>query len=445
MKTILVNLLVLFFLFFCTEKGQSQSRNITPPAITENTDSVRFSDYFAAKALRVDFFMAGNHSTEKVFLDRIKQEPHWAGPHKNLVDPYNAGSFRIVVLDSASGKTIFARGFCNVFQEWQGTDEAKKVDRSFSQSAVMPFPLKAIIFRIEKRLYDNGKFSNLFEIYINPNDYFIVRENPHPVPFVKFKDSGNPENKVDIAFIAEGYTPKEMPKFLADAKRIGEYFLSMKPYSEYQDRFNFYAVEAPSDESGVDVPGKHVYVNTNINSSFYTFNTDRYMTTNDAKSIYDIAASVPFDAILILVNSNIYGGGGFFNFYAETTVDNFYSNKVAIHEFGHSFAGLADEYVGSVNYSDFYNVNVEPWEPNITTNIDFSSKWKNMVPKGTPVPTPREEKYDTIIGMFEGGGYMAKDIYSPMMDCRMKSNEAPGFCPVCQAAIIRMIRFYCEE
>ena len=304
MKKNLVNLMVLFSLFTYYGKVNAQALSTSSSTFSENTDSVRFSDYFIAKTLRIDFVMAGNHSTEKVFLDRIKQEPIWAGPHKNLIDPYDLGSFRILMLDSASGKTIFTRGLCNVFQEWQGTEEALKVDRSFPQSAIMPYPLKTILFRIEKRLFENGKFARLFEMYINPKDYFIIRENPHPIPYVKFQDSGNPENKVDIAFIAEGYTQKEMSKFLADAKRIGDYFLSVKPYSEYNDRFNFYAVEAPSDESGVDVPGKNIYVNTNINSSFYTFNTDRYMTTSDAQSIYDIAASVPFDAILILVNSN---------------------------------------------------------------------------------------------------------------------------------------------
>jgi hypothetical protein len=445
MKNIFVKLLVLQFLLPFPVSLFSQTNNTLAASLGNGIDSVRFSEFFINKTLRVDFVMAGNHSSEKVFLDKIKQEPYWGGPQKNLVDPFNSGSFRILVLDSASGKIIFSRGFCNVFQEWQGTNEAKKTDRAFSQSAVMPFPQKTVIFRIEKRAYENGKFTSLFETFINPTNYFIIRENIHRLPYLKFKDSGTPEKKVDVAFISEGYTEKEMTKFLADAQRIGEYFLSEKPYSAYKDRFNFYAIEAPSDESGVDIPGLKVYVNTNLNSSFFTFNTDRYLTSTDAKSIYDIAANVPFDAIVILVNSNKYGGGGFFNYYCETSVDNFYSNKVAIHEFGHSFAGLADEYIGSVNYSDYYNLKVEPWEPNITTNIDFSSKWKYMILQGTPVPTPREDKFDTVVGMFEGGGYMAKDIFSPMMDCRMKTNEAPGFCPVCQAAIVRMIRFYCDE
>jgi hypothetical protein len=181
-----------------------------------------------------------------------------------------------------------------------------------------------------------------------------------------------------------------------------------------------------------------------MNSSFYTFDMDRYMTSFDSKSIYNIAANVPYDAIVILVNSKMYGGGGFFNHYAEVTSDNPWSKVVMVHEFGHSFAGLADEYVGDVSYSDTYNLKVEPWEPNITTNVDFDSKWKKMIPKGTPIPTPRTDEFKSSVGMFEGGGYLDKGIYSPFQDCRMKTNQAPAFCPICQQAIRRMILFYCD-
>ena len=196
-----------------------------------------------------------------------------------------------------------------------------------------------------------------------------------------------------------------------------------------------------SDESGVTIPGGEIYVKTNINSSFYTFDMDRYLTTFDTKAIYDIAANVPYDAIFVLVNSKRYGGGGFYNHYCEGTVDNQLSRLVAIHEFGHSFAGLADEYYDAeVTYSDFYNLKVEPWEPNITTNVDFASKWKSMISPDVPVPTPREPKFQNSTGMFEGGGYLAKGMYSPRMDCRMKSNEQQSFCPVCQEAIMKMIK-----
>jgi len=405
-----------------------------------------FDDYFLPNTLRVDYFIAGDSQTETVYLNEIKQEPNYGGPRKNLVDPFNSGTYRYTVYDSVSGTLIFSKGFSNLFQEWQKTPEAVKVKRSFEQTAIMPFPQHTIRFQVERRKYTDGNFEKLFEIYINPNDYFISRKKIHEYPFVKFHDSGDPGKKVDVAFIAEGYTRNKMKKFLKDARRIGDYFLSQEPYSTYSDRLNFYAIKSPSEESGVNVPGRRIYVNTDLNSSFYTFDMDRYLTTYNTKQVYDIAASVPYDVIFILVNSKIYGGGGFYNHYGESTVDNYLSDIVSIHEFGHSFAGLADEYFTSeVTYSDFYNPKVEPWEPNITTNVDFDSKWKKMIKPGIPVPTPRDKKYKKDVGMFEGGGYETKGVYSPMMDCRMNTNEAAGFCPVCQEAIIRMIRFYCDE
>ena len=405
-----------------------------------------FDDYFFPNTLRVDYYVAGDSRTEAVYLNEVKQEPNWAGPHKHLIDPFNSGTYRYTVYDSVSGTLIFSKGFCNLFQEWQRTPEAARVKRSFEQTAIMPFPRQTILFQVERRNYDDGKFVKLFELYINPNDYFISRKKNHEYPFVKFHDSGEPERKVDVAFIAEGYTINEMDKFLKDASRIGDYFLSQEPYSTYKDRMNFYAIESPSDESGVNIPGRRMYVNTDLNSSFFTFDMDRYLTTSNTKLLYDIASSVPYDVVFILVNSKIYGGGGFYNHFGESTVDHYLSDIVSIHEFGHSFAGLADEYYTSeITYTGFYNTKVEPWEPNITTNVDFDSKWKQMIKRGTPVPTPREENYKDNVGMFEGGGYEAKGVYSPMMDCRMKSNEAEGFCPVCREAIIRMIRFYCEE
>ncbi len=425
---------------------QAQVTNDTAiPAASNRIIQVEFDDYFFPNTLRVDYYIAGDYKSESVYLNQVKQEPYFSGPHKRLIDPFNSGTYRITVFDSVSGTLLFTKGFSNLFQEWQGTPEARRVQRSFEQTAILPFPRQTIRFQVEKRKYADGKFEKLFQMYINPNDYFISRKKIREIPFVKFRDSGEPENKVDIAFIAEGYTRDQMDKFLKDANRIGDYFLSQEPYSEYKDRINFYAIESSSEESGVDIPGRRIYVNTDLNSSFYTFDMDRYLTTSNTKEVYDIAANVPYDAIFILVNSKIYGGGGFYNHFGESTVDNFLSDIVAIHEFGHSFAGLADEYYTSeVTYSDFYNTRVEPWEPNITTNIDFASKWENMVRKGTPIPTSREEKYQNDVGMFEGGGYVAKGVYSPMMDCRMKSNEAAGFCPVCQQAIIRMIKFYSE-
>jgi len=413
------------------------------PASAEGMET--FDEFFLPKTLRIDYIMAGNNFETTVYFSGMKQEPYWGGNRKTLVDPFNYGSFRIYAIDSATRTIIFSKGFCNLFQEWQGTPEAKTIKKAFSETAILPFPKKTILFRIEKRGYDNGVFSMLYEMYINPKDYFILRENIHPQPFVKFVDSGDPKDKVDIAFIAEGYTQQEMPKFVEDAKKISGYWMSVKPYDEFHDRFNFYAIQSPSAESGITNPGHGEYVSTSCQSSFYTFDMDRYLTSFDSRDIYDIAANVPYDIIFILVNSKTYGGGGFFNFYGESTVDNPFSQIVSIHEFGHTFAGLADEYYTSeVTYSDFYNTKVEPWEPNITTNVDFSSKWQKLVTPGVPIPTPRTDEFSQSIGMFEGGGYTSRGVYSPAMDCRMKSNNPVGFCPVCEEAIRRMIRYYSE-
>jgi len=310
---------------------------------------------------------------------------------------------------------------------------------------VMPFPKKTMKFEIDKRMYESGRFEPLFSMYVRPGDYFIGRTAIHQYKAEKILFSGDPATHVDIAFLAEGYTAEEMGKFVEDARSVSNYFMKTPPYDKLQDRFNIYAVMSPSDESGVTIPGGDIYVNTNIHSSFYTFDMDRYLTSFDTKSMYDIAASVPYDAIFILINSKRYGGGGFYNHYCEGTVDNQYSMLVAIHEFGHSFAGLADEYEGGVSYSGFYNLKTEPWEPNITTNVDFASKWKDLVSPGMPLPTPGDSIYAGRTGMFEGGGYMTKGIYRPQLDCRMRSNEALDFCPVCRRAIERMVKYYCGE
>ena len=414
-------------------------------AQADNNDSANFYQNFLPKTLRVDYLLAGDQSSEVAYFVQMKEEPYWGGPRNNLIDPFGYGTYRYAVYDSATGRLLFARGFSTLFQEWKGTDEAKKMKRAYPMTAVMPFPRNTIRFVIEKRSFKTNEFELLFERYINPTDYFINRESIHSYKFTKIRDAGESHNHVDVAFLAEGYTTLEMDKFLADAKRICNYFLTVEPYASDSNQFNFYAVESPSEESGVTIPGKDIFVNTNIRSSFYTFDMDRYLTTSDTKAVSDIAASVPYDHIFILVNSKRYGGGGFYNHYSQSTVDHQLSNIVSLHEFGHEFAGLADEYYTSeIAYSDYYNLKFEPWEPNITTNVNFESKWRRMIASETPVPTPRTEKFKGVTGMFEGGGYHSKGIYSPRMDCRMKSNEAPAFCPVCQEAIRKMIRFYAD-
>lgn len=223
-----------------------------------------------------------------------------------------------------------------------------------------------------------------------------------------------------------------------------ETLFTIPPYPDHRNDFNVWAVGLVSEESGTDSSGKGIFKNTALNSGYYTFGLDRYLTTPDIKSIRDAVWNVPCDAVFILINAKTYGGGGIYNFYAMGTADNERTQSVFVHEFGHSFAGLADEYFSStVAYNDFYNLKYEPWEPNITTLVNFSSKWKNQLAKGTPIPTPLTDQYKDKLGVFEGGGYLPKGIYRPMDHCMMR-DYAP-FCPVCSAAIVRMINYLTDN
>jgi len=402
----------------------------------------QFDKYFSDKVLRFDFMLAGNSAKTTVYPVGMKEESLFGGSRTQLTDPFSYGNLKYELYDAAGNKLIYSRGFCTLYQEWQTTAEAKVMERSFYEVATMPFPRNKVRFVLSMR-ERNGLFKKLYETEIDPADYFIRKEKPVNANVTKIYYSGDASNAVDLAFIAEGYKTGEMDKFRADVKKMADALFSEPPFSQYKDKFNIWAVEAISADSGTDIPGEKLYANTALNSSFYTFDLDRYLTTQDLKSVNDYAALVPHDNIIVLINSERYGGGGVYNYYSGTTVGHPLSAKVFIHEFGHGFAGLADEYYSSeVAYEEFYPLNVEPWEPNITTMVSFESKWKNIIKPGIPVPTPAEEKYSNVTGLFEGGGYSAKGIFRPEMDCRMKSNATKGFCSVCREAVKQMIEFY---
>ena len=401
-----------------------------------------FENYFSDKVLRFDFILAGNSQKTVVYPVGIKEEPLFAGSHQSLMDPFDYGNFKYEVFDVTENKLIYSRGFCTLFQEWQTTPEAKSIERSFYEVATMPYPKNRVRFILSLREH-TGTFTKLFETIIDPTDYYIRKEKPVNASVTKIYGPGTPQKCLDLAFVAEGYTADEMGKFRDDVKKMADVLFSEAPFSDYRKKINIWAVEAVSADSGTDIPGERIYLNTVLNSSFYTFGTDRYLTTQDIKSVNDYAAVAPHDNIIVLINSNMYGGGGVYNYYSGTTAGHPLSPKVFLHEFGHGFAGLADEYYSSdVAYDGFYPLTVEPWEQNITTLVNFDLKWKKTVTKETPIPTPAEEKYKNITGLFEGGGYSAKGIFRPEIDCRMKSNGTKGYCTVCREAIKKMIEFY---
>ncbi len=401
-----------------------------------------FDDYFTDRTMRFDFMLAGNDTTTKAYPVSIREEPFWGGSLTNLTDPFGYGNFRYEVFDSVTNTLIYSRGFNTLYQEWQTTAEARSMERVFHEVATFPFPKNKVNFVLSIRGRD-GLFTRLYETTIDPASYFITRESPVSALASRIYGSGDPHTSLDLEFIAEGYTREEMGKFRSDVKRLADLLFNEAPFYKYKDRINIWAVEAVSQESGTDVPGEGIYVNTALNTSYYTFDVDRYLTTRDLGTVDDYAAAAPHDQIIILINSPRYGGGGMYNYYSAVTSDNTFTPQVFVHEFGHGFAGLADEYYTSrVAYVEYYPLDVEPWEPNITTMVNFDSKWKNLIARSVPVPTPNNKVYIGVTGLFEGGGYSAKGIFRPSFDCRMKSNQVDSFCEVCQRAIEEMILFY---
>jgi hypothetical protein len=400
---------------------------------------VKFEDYFSEGVFRFDYLLSGTKTTAKVTEVQQLKEPFWGGTNHFKAEEPTLGNYRFNVKDLSTKALIYQKGFSPLFQEWQSTAEAKRMERAFYQVLRFPFPKNKVALEIECRNRE-GQFEKIFATVIDPSNYFILKEAVLKTDYVMLRKSGEPSRKVDIAILAEGYKKEEMDKFVKDANRLIDSLFVVEPFASMKQEFNIYALETPSEESGTDIPGRNIYVNTLYNSTFYTFDVARYLTITDLKTVHDHAAAVPYDYIIVLVNSKEYGGGGFCNSISVCTAGHYLSPQVFIHEFGHEFAGLADEYYTSeVAYEDYYNLKVEPWEPNLTTLVDFKSKWGGLMDPSTPVPTPRTADYAGKIGVFEGGGYISKGIYSPMQDCRMKSNKPNSFCPVCQEAIRRAI------
>ncbi len=419
---------------------------IAVSSVTIRAQEIRaqdFEHYFGKGSMQADFIIAGDSEHSEIYLDRVSKRKYWAGTRKNLIDPFGYGKYKYELADPESGQPVFSRGFSTLFEEWQTTPEAERVARSFQVSVVFPCPARRVRLKLFER-NDSGKHILRLETLIDPHNYLIHNEKAYDFKVKKLVSNGAPEKKVDLVFLAEGYTKKEMKKFRADAERFAGFLFEAEPFKSMQEHFNIWAVESVSRETGTDIPGEHIFRSTVLNTSFYTFDSERYLTTRDHKKVMDIAALAPCDHVCILVNSDKYGGGGFYNHYSVTTTGHSLSDKLLLHELGHGLGGLGDEYyTSSVAYDDpMYKKGVEPWEPNLTTLTEFEKKWKDMLETGIPVPTPDIPEYAGKTGVFKGGGYLAKGVYRPATDCRMKSNEAEEYCAVCRRALERMILYF---
>lgn len=407
-----------------------------------------FNDYFIDKTLRLDYLFTGNEQQQSIVLDGLASLPQWAGRRHHLSEIPLDGNGKVTVRDKASGKVIYRTSFSSLFQEWIREDEAKSISRGYENTFLVPFPKQKVVITTE--LTDNRrKVAATFTHEVDPTDILIHNQGTKDVtPHRYLQKGGSSADCIDVAILAEGYTPAEMDLFYKDAQKACNALFNHAPFKQNKKKFNIVAVASPSKDSGVSIPRENDWKETAVNSHFDTFYSERYLTTRSVKTIHDWLAGIPYEHIIILANTDTYGGGGIYNSYTLTTAHHSMFEPVVVHEFGHSFGGLADEYAYFNEPSTLFPIDVEPWEPNITTLVNFDEKWADMVPKRTQVPTPPETDKDKIytkVGVYEGGGYALKGIYRPATECRMKVNEAPVFCPVCQRALQRMIDFYTKK
>ena len=417
-------------------------------ALSTSLQAQSFTDFFENKTLRTDYIFTGDAQKQEVYLDELSSLPHWAGRRHNLSELPLAGNGEITMTDKASGQVIYRTSFSSLFQEWVSEEEATRVKKGFENSFLLPFPKQAALVTVTLKNVHHKPVATLTH-EVRPDDILIHERGLQRItPHRYMHQSGSMEDCIDVAILAEGYTTEEMDLFYKDAQATCEALFDHEPFKKLKHKFNIVAVASPSEDSGVSIPRKDEWKSTAVSSHFDTFYSDRYLTTSRVKSIHNWLAGIPYEHIIILANTDTYGGGGIYNSYTLTTAHHPSFKPVVVHEFGHSFGGLADEYFYSDAPSPQYPYTIEPWEQNISTLVDFESKWKDMVPAGTPVPTPAKKSGNeifTAVGVYEGAGYTSKGIYRPVTECRMKINEAPAFCPVCQRALERLILFYTEK
>lgn len=416
-------------------------------ASTAILSAQKFDENFSDSTLRLDYTFLGNASEQHVALRDISETDGWWGRRTNLDSVPLKGNGDLTIYDQQSGKVIYKTSFSSLFQEWITTSEAATVTRSFEFTILVPKPLREA--KATLLLRDNVGKESSHTFTLNPEDVLIAdRSNAEPLPYSYVHKGGDSKECIDVVILAEGYTPEEMDIFIEDANITATEILSYEPFKSYADKFNFIAVLSPSVDSNVSVPQDEAWRTTAVGSNFMTFYMDRYLTSSNVYDMYDLTTNIPCEHLIILANTDTYGGGGIYNSYTLTTAHHVAFRPVVVHEFGHSFGGLGDEYfyVTTDNNDEMHSLTHEPWEPNITTLVDFESKWADMVEEGVEIPTEvtKERTENYTVGVYEGGGYRAKGIYRPTDVCRMRNNTAERFCPVCERAIERVIKHHVE-
>jgi len=401
-----------------------------------------FDQFFTPNTLRIDYTFSGNADRQDIYVDELCRLPGWYGKRNRLAELPVEGNGQITVKSHATQEVIYRNSFSTLFQEWLSYDEAKTQKKSFENVFLVPMPKDTVDITVNLMNNRHEVMATLTHTVV-PTDILIHHKGERNVtPYEVLLQPADTAHCIHIAYVAEGYQEEEMPTFLEDARIAMEALFSHEPFKSLRDRFEIIAVKSPSKDSGTSEPRRGIWRETALQSHFDTFYSDRYLTTLHLKQLHDWLAGTPYEHIIVLVNTEEYGGGGILNSYNLSMTHHKKFRPVVVHEFGHSFAGLADEYAYEQEQIPMYPADVEPWEPNITTMVDFESKWRDMMATSTPLPTPDNNMYAHAIGAFEGAGYSLKGVFRPTHDCRMRTNENPEFCPVCQRAVRRLIDFY---
>ena len=384
-----------------------------------------FTEHFCDSTLRLDYIFAGDTAAQHIFVDELSMTPRWYGRRQRLAELPLQGNGQLTVTDPATGDTLYRHSFSTLFQEWLSTAEAKHTAKSFENVFLIPYPKHPVAVTVQLRDFHNRVTASLRH-EVSPHD-ILIRHPATKTPYITLQQAADTTRCIHIAFVAEGYTAEQMDSYLADCRTAMDALFEHEPFRAMRTRFHIIALLSPSRDTDVSQPGKGIWLDTALGSHFDTFYSTRYLTTLRLKRLHDLLSGTPYEHIIVLANTAHYGGGGIFNSYNLSYTRGKHFRPVVVHEFGHSFGGLGDEYP----YGDddpMYFADTEPWEPNLTTHPDHP-KWQGLIDRGTA-------------SLVEGGGYLSKGVWRAQEDCRMRTNEHPTFCPVCQQALGRLIDFY---
>ncbi|MBO4489007.1 MAG: hypothetical protein J5741_05050 [Bacteroidales bacterium] len=406
-----------------------------------------FDQYFEDKTVRINYMHIGNAHSESIRIEQYKVGNGWYGTRAFLVEPYQYGDILIEVFDSLSNKLIYSRSYSALFCEYRTTERGETEVAEMEECVNIPMPKQTV--RVVFTSFDRSrKPTQLLDFYLNPAKT-AMQPMTKEYPVMNLHKGGSPKKAIDILLIPDGYAKRDAKLLKHDMKRFAFYIMNCSPYKYMAKKVNIRAIKGFSEQSGITQPQNNFYVNTLLNCTYNAIDLDRYLMCLGVWNLHEVADDAPYDAIIIICNSEKYGGGGIYNFYCTVYNHGEYPDYVIVHEMGHLIGGLADEYYTSeVSVQDFYPEGVEPTEPNLTTLVDFDSKWKDLVEEGTPIPTPPTFKsspdYDRI-GAYEGGGYVSKGVYRPSQHCTMNSIAYDDFCPVCLRTLEAMIDYYALE